>query len=102
MKRVYPLAFLAMLFVVVSPAAAAQKSTATRGEVLVRKNCSRCHAIGKTGESHTPKPPLSAFCRANIHSRTYPSPLPRALSLGIPTCRSSFSAPTTWRPSWNI
>ena len=57
MKRVYPLAFLAMLFVVVSPAAAAQKSTATRGEVLVRKNCSRCHAIGKTGESPHPEAP---------------------------------------------
>ena len=30
---------------------------ATRGEVLVRKNRSRCHAIGKTGESPHPEAP---------------------------------------------
>ena len=36
---------------VVSPVAAAEKGLANKGEVLIRDNCSRCHAIGRTGDS---------------------------------------------------
>ena len=39
------------------PAVAAEKGLADKGEVLVRENCSRCHAIGLTGESPNPVAP---------------------------------------------
>jgi cytochrome c len=40
-------------------ARAAEKSLVNKGEVLVRDNCSRCHAIGKEGDSpHPPAPPF--------------------------------------------
>ena len=51
------LALLALLFLVVRPAAAAEKGVAAKGEVLVRENCSRCHAIGKEGDSPHPEAP---------------------------------------------
>ncbi len=38
---------------------AAEKGLTDKGEVLLRDNCSRCHAIGKEGESpHPPAPPF--------------------------------------------
>ena len=41
------------------PAEAAEKSLIDKGEVLVRKNCSPCHAIGKEGDSpHKEAPPF--------------------------------------------
>lgn len=41
------------------PSHAAEKSLVDKGEVLVRKNCSPCHAIGKEGGSpHKEAPPL--------------------------------------------
>ena len=41
------------------PAEAADKSLVDKGEVLVRKNCSTCHAIGKEGDSpHKEAPPF--------------------------------------------
>jgi mono/diheme cytochrome c family protein len=47
------------LVVMAAPAGAATKTLADKGEVLLRDNCSRCHAIGKTGESpHPPAPPF--------------------------------------------
>ena len=36
-------------------ASAADKSLVNKGEVLVRDNCSRCHAIGKEGASPHPQ-----------------------------------------------
>ncbi len=33
------------------PVTAAEKGLSDKGEVLVRENCSRCHAIGQSGES---------------------------------------------------
>jgi cytochrome c len=39
------------------PAATVEKGTVDRGELLLRKNCSRCHAIGTTGESPHPEAP---------------------------------------------
>jgi cytochrome c len=59
MKCLYQLALLALPLLVVSPAAAAEKDLATKGEAIVRDNCSRCHAIGKEGDSpHPPAPPF--------------------------------------------
>jgi cytochrome c len=41
------------------PAEAAEKSLIDKGEMLVRKNCSPCHAIGKEGDSpHREAPPF--------------------------------------------
>jgi mono/diheme cytochrome c family protein len=40
-----------------SPAVAAEKGLAQKGEVLVRDNCSRCHAIGVEGASPKPEAP---------------------------------------------
>jgi cytochrome c len=36
-----------------------EKGLVGKGELLVRENCSRCHAIGKEGDSpHPPAPPF--------------------------------------------
>ena len=40
-----------------APAEAVQKNLADKGEALVRENCSRCHAIGKEGNSTHPEAP---------------------------------------------
>jgi len=44
-------ALLALPLMVVNSAAAAEKDLATKGEAIVRESCSRCHAIGKEGDS---------------------------------------------------
>src|SRR5512132_2510180 len=54
--KVLPFGFLALL-VGLGPAAAAEKASVSRGELLLRKNCSRCHAIGKEGNSPHPEAP---------------------------------------------
>ena len=41
---------MAMLLAI-GPAVAAEKGMADKGQVLVRDNCARCHAIGTTGAS---------------------------------------------------
>ena len=40
-----------------APALAAEKDLTDKGEVLVKENCSRCHAIGKEGNSPHPEAP---------------------------------------------
>jgi cytochrome c len=40
-----------------APARAAEKDLTDKGEVLVKENCSRCHAIGKEGMSPHPQAP---------------------------------------------
>lgn len=40
-----------------TPAGAAEKDLTDKGRVLVEKNCSRCHAIGKEGDSTHPEAP---------------------------------------------
>ena len=79
MKRIYGLAFLSLLLIPLSPAAAGEKGLANKGEALVRKNCSRCHAIGKEGDSpHPPAPPFRTL------SRKYPvESLAESLGEGI-------------------
>ena len=81
---------------------AAEKTLIDKGEVLVRENCSRCHAIGKEGDSpHKEAPPFRTLAK-NIRSRASPNRSPKASSRGTPTCRSSCSARTTSRRSSNI
>jgi len=50
-------AALSLFLVISNPAASAEKGTESRGELLVRENCSRCHAVGKTGDSPHPQAP---------------------------------------------
>lgn len=73
------LAVLAPFFVAVRPAASAEKGRVDRGEALVRENCSRCHAIGKEGDSpHPQAPPFRNL------SRNYPvEDLAESLAEGI-------------------
>jgi cytochrome c len=42
----------------VSAAAAQDAATIRRGEVLVNRDCSRCHATARTGQSTHPEAPL--------------------------------------------
>jgi mono/diheme cytochrome c family protein len=61
------------------PAQAAEKSLIDKGEVLVRENCSRCHAVGKEGDSpHKEAPPFRTL------SKNYPiEDLAESLAEGI-------------------
>src|SRR5262249_4843056 len=46
-----------LLGLATTPALAAEKDLTDKGEVLVKENCSRCHAIGKEGDSPHPEAP---------------------------------------------
>ncbi len=53
------LAVLVLAFIAVRSAAGAETGLVAKGEVLLRENCARCHAIGKEGDSpHPPAPPF--------------------------------------------
>ena len=39
------------------PVQAAEKDLTAKGEALVKENCSRCHAVGKEGDSPHPEAP---------------------------------------------
>ncbi len=58
---------------------AVEKDLTAKGEVLVRENCSRCHAIGKEGDSpHKDAPPFRTL------SSKYPvTDLAESLAEGI-------------------
>ncbi len=59
-RRLRPVALGAaalLLGLAASPAGAAEKDLTNKGEVLVKENCSRCHAIGKEGASTHPEAP---------------------------------------------
>lgn len=58
---------------------AVEKDMTAKGEVLVRENCARCHAIGKEGDSpHKDAPPFRTL------SQKYPvADLAEALAEGI-------------------
>jgi mono/diheme cytochrome c family protein len=72
-------AVLALLIAGATPASAAEKGLADKGEVLVKENCSRCHAIGKEGDSqHKEAPPFRTL------SKNYPiEDLSESLAEGI-------------------
>ena len=55
------------------------KNLVNKGEVLVKQNCSRCHAIGKEGDSpHPQAPPFRTL------SRKYPiEDITKSLAEGI-------------------
>ena len=55
--RLATLGAVVCVFLVSPPAWAAEKDLTDKGEVLVKKNCSRCHAIGKEGDSPHPEAP---------------------------------------------
>src|SRR5262245_1457557 len=48
---------LGLLIFTLAQARGADKTLVDKGEVLVRNNCSRCHAIGKDGDSPHPQAP---------------------------------------------
>jgi cytochrome c len=52
-----PLSLGVYLAFLTSAAAAADITTLRRGESLLERNCSRCHAIGSDGESRHPQAP---------------------------------------------
>lgn len=56
-KRAGAAALLLLLMLAATTAGAAEKDLTDKGKVLVEKNCSRCHAIGKEGESTHPEAP---------------------------------------------
>jgi mono/diheme cytochrome c family protein len=60
-------------------ALAADKGLEDKGEVLLKENCSRCHAVGKDGESpHKDAPPFRTL------SKKYPvEDLAESLAEGI-------------------
>jgi cytochrome c len=59
--------------------AQADKALIQRGKMIAKANCSRCHAVGKTGESPNSKSPPF-----RILSKKYPlSNLEEALAEGI-------------------
>ena len=81
---------------------AAEKTLIDQGEVLVRENCSRCHAIGKEGDSpHKEAPPFRTLAK-NYPIEGLAESLAEGIVSGHPTCRSSCSARTTSRRSSNI
>ena len=51
------LAATLLLGLAATPVGAAEKDLTDKGKVLVEKNCSRCHAIGKEGDSTHPEAP---------------------------------------------
>jgi cytochrome c len=69
----------ALLIASANLAGAAEKGLANKGEVLVKENCARCHAIGKEGDSpHKEAPPFRML------SKNYPiEDLSESLAEGI-------------------
>lgn len=70
---------MALMVICAVPSKAAEKNQVDKGEVLVKENCSRCHAIGKEGDSpHPPAPPFRTL------SKKYPiEDLAESLAEGI-------------------
>ena len=68
-----------LLLATATAAYAAEKTLIDKGEVLVKENCSRCHAIGKEGDSpHKEAPPFRTL------SKNYPiEDLSESLAEGI-------------------
>jgi cytochrome c len=51
-------------FFLAVPVQAAEKDLTDKGEVLVRENCSRCHAVGLQGDSpHKEAPPFRTLAK---------------------------------------
>lgn len=78
MRQTRPMLFAMLLALT---AGAAQADPPARGEVLLKRHCSGCHAVGRTGES--PKPPAPPL--RDLHQRYAPEALGEALSEGLLT-----------------
>ena len=70
---------MAVAALMVEPVLAAEKDLSNKGEVIVRENCARCHAVGLTGESpNAEAPPF------RVLSQSYPvESLAESLAEGI-------------------
>jgi len=78
LRRVSPsIVALTFALTMASPAAAEPD----RGEVLLRRHCGGCHAVGRAGES--PKPPAPPL--RELHKRYAPAALGEALAEGLLT-----------------
>lgn len=58
---------------------------AQRGLVIVRTNCSRCHAVGKTGESPLPMAPPFRTLHERYPVEDLQEPLAEGIVTGHPT-----------------
>ena len=58
---------------------------AQRGFIIVRTNCSRCHAIGKTGVSPLPIAPPFRTLHERYHVEVLEEPLAEGIVTGHPT-----------------
>jgi cytochrome c len=78
-KRLAACLAAALAFGFTFPAFAVDKDLTNKGEALVKENCSRCHAIGKEGDSpHKEAPPFRTL------SARYPvTDLAESLAEGI-------------------
>jgi cytochrome c len=71
----------AVLVAAATSAAAAEQPTASRGSLLVKRDCGGCHAVGTTGASPLPAaPPLR-----ELNRRYEPEALAESLAEGIVT-----------------
>ena len=79
MKNLHRLVCLMLFSLFVANASAADKDLTTKGKSLVTDNCSRCHAVGKEGDSpHADAPPFRTL------SSKYPvENLSKSLAEGI-------------------
>ena len=91
-----------LIVLATSSAQAVEKNLVDKGEVLSRENCSRCHAIGKEGESPHKDAPPSERCLENTRSQISLNHWPRASFPVIPICQSSCSIHMTSRRSSTI
>jgi mono/diheme cytochrome c family protein len=79
--RVKPVALLGAMLVAIATNAAAEQPTASRGSLLVKRDCGGCHAVGTTGASPLPAaPPLR-----ELNRRYEPEALAESLAEGIVT-----------------
>lgn len=80
-KRRFIRSILVAFILIVTPVHASDKSDVERGKAFVEKNCSRCHSIGRTGDSYHPDAP--AF---RTLAKRYPlANLEESLAEGIST-----------------
>ena len=79
--RARPVALLGAVLVASASSAAAEQPTASRGSLLVKRDCGGCHAVGTTGASPLPAaPPLR-----ELNRRYQPEALAESLAEGIVT-----------------
>jgi cytochrome c len=79
--------FLSVVLVLISAGAALPQDKPTlerRGEELLTKNCSRCHAVGRAGDSTHPEAPLFRTLGQRYPIEVLAEALAEGLSSGHP------------------